>query len=175
MTKRLTAAALGASLSLLAAVTTAQAEPYWQCVTFARAISGIQLFGDAWTWWQQATGRFAKGEAPKTGAVLVFKPEGRMRHGHVAVVSQVLTDRIIEISHANWSPIAGGRGKVEEDVTAVDVSPRGDWTEVKVWYDPSHSMGSKVYATYGFIYQGPAASPVQTLAESETTANAPLP
>jgi surface antigen len=156
MTKRLTAAALGASLAILAAVTTAKAEPYWQCVPFARALSGINLFGDASTWWKQATGKYAKGAAPKTGAVLVFKAEGRMRRGHVAVVSQVLTDRIIEISHANWSPIDGERGKVEENVTAVDVSPKGDWTEVKVWYDPSHSMGTKVYPTYGFIYQDAA-------------------
>jgi surface antigen len=168
MMKRLTAAAFGASLSILAAVTPATAGAYWQCVTFARSVSGIQLFGDAWTWWEQATGKYAKGAAPKTGAVLVFKAGGHMRHGHVAVVSNVLTDRIIEISHANWSPIEGGRGKVEEDVTAVDVSPKGDWTEVKVWYDPSHSMGTKVYPTYGFIYQDPAA-PTAALAESETT------
>lgn len=167
MTKRLTAAALGASLSLLAAVTAAKAEPHWQCVTFARALSGIQLFGDAWTWWAQATGKYAKGDAPKTGAVLVFKADGRMRRGHVAVVSQVLSDRIIEISHANWSPIDGGRGRVEEDVTAVDVSPKGDWSEVKVWYDPSHSIGSKTYPTYGFIYQTPA-SPAPALAQNET-------
>jgi surface antigen len=153
MMKRLTAAALGASLCMLATVTAAKAEPYWQCAPFARAISGIQLFGDAWTWWEQATGKYAKGFAPKTGAVLVFKPDGRMRHGHVAVVSQVLSDRIIEISHANWSPIDGGRGRVEQDVTAVDVSAKGDWSEVKVWYDPSHGIGTRTYPTYGFIYQ----------------------
>ena len=87
---------------------------------------------------------------------MVFKADGRMRHGHVAVVSQVLTDRIIQITHANWS-----HGKVEENVTAVDVSPKGDWSQVKVWYDPSHSMGSKTYPTYGFIYQD-AAAPIST-------------
>jgi hypothetical protein len=131
MTKRFTTAALGASLVILAAVTAAKAEPYLQCVPFARTLSGINLFGDAWTWWEQATGKYAKGDTPKLGAVLVFKSEGHMRHGHVAVVSRVLTDRIIEISHANWSPIDGGRGKVEENVTAVDVSPKGDWTVPK--------------------------------------------
>jgi surface antigen len=174
MTKRFTTAALAASLLIAAAVTTAKAEPYLQCVPFARALSGINLFGDAWTWWKQATGKYAKGAVPKTGAVLVFKAEGRMRRGHVAVVSRVLTDRIIEISHANWSPIAGGRGKVEEDVTVVDVSPKGDWTEVKVWYDPSQSIGTKIYPTYGFIYQDAAAAPAATLAQSETPADAPI-
>ena len=153
MLNRLTAAALGAYLALFAATTSASAAPYWQCVPFARAFSGIQLFGDASTWWSKATGKYAKGSAPEAGAVLVFKAEGRMRRGHVAVVSHVLTDRIIQISHANWSPIDGGRGKVEQDVTAVDVSPRGDWTQVKVWYDPTRDMGTTVYPTYGFIYQ----------------------
>jgi len=42
----------------------------------------------------------------------------------------VLTDRIIQVTHANWSPIDGGRGKIEQNVTVVDVSPGGDWTQV---------------------------------------------
>jgi hypothetical protein len=53
------------------------------------------------------------GVAPETGAVLVFKKTGVMTRGHVAVVSQVLTDRIVQITHANWSPINGRRGQVE--------------------------------------------------------------
>jgi hypothetical protein len=70
----------------------AVADAYWQCVPFARLISGIQIFGDARTWWQQAIGRYETGVQPQTGAVLCFKPTARMRLGHVAVVSQVLTD-----------------------------------------------------------------------------------
>ena len=105
----------------LSAAGSASAENYWQCVPFARMISGIQLFGDAWTWWQQAAGKYAQGFTPKSGAVLVFKPSGVMNKGHVAVVSQVLTDRIIQVTHANWSLIDGARGHVERDVTVVDV------------------------------------------------------
>ena len=131
------------------------ADDYWQCVPFARLVSGIQIFGDAWTWWSQAAGKYQTGFVPKAGAVLCFKPSGRMRLGHVAVVSQVLTDRIIQISHANWSLIDGDRGKVEQNVTVVDVSPNGDWSQVKVWNDPSHNLGTTVYPTYGFIYQDP--------------------
>ena len=71
----------------------------------------------------------------------------------MAVVSQVLTDRIVQITHANWSPIEGSRGKVEKDVTLVDVSPAGDWSQVKVWYDPNRDLGGSTYPTYGFIYQ----------------------
>ena len=131
----------------------AVADTYWQCVPFARLISGIQIFGDARTWWQQATGKYETGFQPKAGAVLCFKPTRRMRLGHVAVVSQVLTDRVVQITHANWSPIEGSRGKVEKDVTVIDVSPAGDWSQVKVWYDPNRDLGGSVYATYGFIYQ----------------------
>ena len=35
----------------------AHADTFWQCATFARMFSGIQLFGDAWTWWNQASGQ----------------------------------------------------------------------------------------------------------------------
>lgn len=145
--------AVAAVMSLAPTTGGAAADPYWQCVPFARLISGIQIFGDARTWWQQAIGKYDVGFQPKAGAVLCFKPTERMRLGHVAVVSQVLTDRIVQITHANWSPIEGSRGKVEKDVTLVDVSPEGNWSEVKVWYDPSRDLGGSTYATYGFIYQ----------------------
>ena len=111
------------------------------------------FFGsDAWTWWQQAAGKYAEGFTPKAGAVLVFKPSGVMNKGHVAVVSQVLTDRIIQVTHANWSVIGGSRGQVERDVTVVDASPNNDWTSVKVWFAPIGKVGNKAYPVNGFIY-----------------------
>jgi len=113
--------------------------------------SGINIFGDAWTWWRQATEKFRTGDAPETGSVLVFRPEGRMSRGHVAVVSDILTDRVVRVTHANWG---GSRGKVEENVTVVDVSPSNDWSQVKVWYNPINGLGTTVYPTYGFIYKG---------------------
>lgn len=144
--------ALAAAAFVAFAPAGASADTYWQCVPFARLISGIQIFGDAWTWWQQAAGKYETGFQPRAGAVLCFKPTQRMRLGHVAVVSQVLTDRVIQITHANWSPIEGSRGKVEKDVTIIDVSPDGDWSEVKVWYDPNRDLGGSTYSTHGFIY-----------------------
>lgn len=151
-----------AAVMVFAPLSGAAADTYWQCVPFARLLSGIQIFGDAWTWWQQAAGRYETGFQPKAGAVLCFKPNGKMRLGHVAVVSQVLTDRIIQISHANWSRIGGARGQIERDVTVIDVSTRGDWTDVKVWYDPVRDLGGTTYPTYGFIY--PDADARQTAA-----------
>ena len=147
----------------------ASAQDYWQCVPFARLMSGIQIFGDAHTWWQQAAGRYPTGYLPKAGAVLCFKATGRMRLGHVAVVTQVLTDRVIQITHANWSLIEGGRGHVEKNVTVVDVSPAGDWSLVKVWNDPSRDLGTTTYPTYGFIYQNAAGSGVK-IAQAQNAA-----
>ena len=150
MMKRLTAAAVAATIVFFSSTAPAQAaEPYWQCVTFARMFSGIQIFGDAWTWWESATGKYAKGSTPETGAVLVFRPNGKMTRGHVAVISQVLTDRVVQITHANWG---GSRGRVEENVTLVDVSPNGDWSQVRVWHAPSGTLGVTTSPTYGFIY-----------------------
>ncbi|MDR6624598.1 CHAP domain-containing protein [Caulobacter segnis] len=143
--------AAAAMISLTPAAATA--DGYWQCVPFARLMSGIQLFGDARTWWSQAAGKYETGSVPKIGSVLTFKPTARMNLGHVAFVSQVLTDRVIQVTHANWSIIEGDRGQIEKDVTVVDVSADGDWSQVKVWYDPIRDLGTTVYPTNGFIYQ----------------------
>jgi surface antigen len=151
MLKRLTAMTAAAALACVGFSATVQAQGL-QCAEFARIFSGIQIFGDAATWWQKAVGKYARGFTPESGSVLVFKPNPGMSRGHVAVVSHVLTDRIIQVTHANWSPIDGARGRVEQDVTVVDVSPTGDWSQVKVWYDPSHNLGNTVYPTYGFVY-----------------------
>jgi len=145
-----------ASAVKVAAQKTPAGSAYLQCVTFARQFTGMQIFGDAWTWWEKATGRYEEGSTPKPGAVLVFRSQGRMKLGHVAVVSQIITDRYIQVTHANWSPINGRRGQVEDNVNVMDVSEAGDWSKVKVWYGPSNDLGTTVYTTYGFIYQDPS-------------------
>jgi surface antigen len=150
---------LAAAVVFLAPAGAATADTYWQCVPFARLISGVQIFGDAWTWWRQAGGKYETGDTPAAGAVLCFKPTGKMKLGHVAVVSQVLTERVIQITHANWSRIGGSRGQIEQDVTVIDVSPTGDWSNVKVWYDPIRDLGTTTYPTHGFIYPTAAVAP----------------
>lgn len=126
-----------------------------QCVPFARAASGIQIYGDAWTWWDQAKGRYDRGGKPKVGSVLVFAKTERLPFGHVAVVSQIVDRRVLMITHANWSRLNGARGHAEQDVTLFDVSDRGDWTKVKVWYRDSEGLGGGIYPTKGFIYGTP--------------------
>ena len=127
--------------------------PYLQCVQFARQFTGMQIFGDAWTWWEKAAGKYDEGHSPKPGAVLVFPSQGRMKLGHVAVVSQIITDRYIQVTHANWSPVDGRRGRIETNVNVMDVSEKGDWSQVKVWFGPLNDLGTTVYQTSGFIYQ----------------------
>lgn len=124
-----------------------------QCAPFARMFSGIQLFGAAAAWWDQAAGKYLRGNSPAIGSVLVFKAIGSMRSGHVATVTQVVSDRVIKITHANWSVINGHRGQVERDVTVVDASPKNDWTQVKVWFAPIGKVGNKAYPVNGFIYK----------------------
>ncbi|MEH3047978.1 CHAP domain-containing protein [Sphingomonas adhaesiva] len=123
-----------------------------QCVPFAREASGIQIYGDAWTWWDQAEGRYRRGHRPRVGAVIVFSRSGQLKLGHVAVVSRIVEKRVVMLTHANWSRLDGARGHAEQDVTLHDVSPANDWSQVKVWYRDRDGLGSSVYPVEGFIY-----------------------
>lgn len=129
---------------------------HWECVPFARAVSGIQIYGDAHRWWDQAEGHYKRGNAPRLGAVLSFIPYGRMELGHVATVSKIIDDRTVLVTHANWSPINGRRGQIERNVEVVDVSDKGDWTAVRVWFAPSQGLGTTAWPTHGFIYSAKA-------------------
>lgn len=120
--------------------------PGLTCAPFARSIVGVELHGDAGDWWGEAAGRYARAQVPEVGSVLVFRRAGRIPAGHVAVVSQVLDRRRILVIQANWT-----HAMLEEDQLIVDVSPRNDWTLVRVWYPPARQLGAHVYGTYGFI------------------------
>jgi surface antigen len=126
--------------------------PYLQCVPYARQVTGIQIYGDAHTWWGQAEGRYARGFKPKVGAVLALKPSGGSTLGHVAAVSRIIDKRTILIRHSNWSPINGRRGQIEDNVKVIDVSDAGDWSEVRVWYAPLQALGGSRWPVEGFIY-----------------------
>ena len=140
----------------------AELPAYIQCAPYARAVSGIQIFGDARSWWGQAQGRYATGNSPKVGAVIAFQPHRSMALGHVATVSKLVDSRSVLLDHANWSPINGRRGQVERDVLAIDVSPGNDWSQVRVWYAPLGALGTTAWPVSGFIYaENSIAGPVQ--------------
>ncbi len=83
---------------------------------------------------------------------MAFAPTLAMPSGHVAVVSRIVSDREVLITHANWSPVNGRRGQVERNVRAIDVSPAGDWSQVRVWYAPMADLGIRSHPVTGFIY-----------------------
>jgi surface antigen len=120
-----------------------------QCVPYAREVSHIELSGNAFLWWAEAAGRYARGNTPEQGAVLNFRSVGRMPLGHVAVVTAVIDNRTILVTQANWI-----RGTITNDVTMQDVSPNNDWTQVEVELGDTSTWGA-AYPTYGFIYNQP--------------------
>ncbi len=120
-----------------------------QCVPYAREVSHIELSGDAFLWWAEAAGRYARGDTPVQGAVLNFRPIGRMPLGHVAVVTAVIDSRTILVTQANWI-----RGAITNDVTVQDVSPDNDWSQVQVELGDTDGHGA-AYPVYGFIYNQP--------------------
>lgn len=135
-------------LALGALVATPAAAGVLQCAPFARQVSGIELYGNANSWWGQAEGRYERGHAPREGAVLAFAASRAMPVGHVAMVSKVVSDREVLLTHANWSY----RGGIERNVRAIDVSPNNDWTDVRVWYGPIGGLGLRSNPAQGFIY-----------------------
>jgi surface antigen len=159
-------ALFGAMLTALPAI----GSTYLQCVTYARAASGIDIRGNARDWWAAAEGQYERGQTPRVGAVMHFAGTSAMPAGHVAVVAAIVSDRELLIDHANWSPINGRRGQIERGVRAVDVSTNGDWSSVRVWYAPIHDLGLRANPVSGFIY--PSASRDRTTQMAAATPDA---
>ena len=118
-----------------------------QCVPYARKVSGVAIWGNAWTWWRTADGRYRKSGLPAVGSILAFKRTQRLRLGHVAVVTKILNDREIVVEHANWL----NRGRIHISTPVRDVSKANDWSKVRVWYTPGRRYGAGIYPTRGFI------------------------
>ena len=123
-----------------------------QCVPYAREHSGVNIHGDAYTWWDKAAGVYVRGTTPIVGNVMVLNGYAGKHRAHVAVVRRILSERKILIDHANW--LDDGAVYVNDPV--IDVSANNDWTAVKVWNIRSGSWGTKVYNVQGFISPQPA-------------------
>lgn len=119
-----------------------------QCVPFARNASGVQIYGNANTWWRQAEGRYPRSSVPAPGSVLVVRGYNTSARGHVAVVRRIESERIIIIDQANWL----NGGEVSVGVPVMDVSPNNDWSEIRVWHIPGDHWGGRVYGVQGFIH-----------------------
>ncbi|MEJ0042355.1 MAG: CHAP domain-containing protein [Rhizomicrobium sp.] len=122
-----------------------------QCVPYARQRSGIQIYGDAWTWWDKADGKYAKSQEPRLGAVMVMAGYAGPKRAHLAVVSGMDDASKIEVDHANWL----NDGAVFTDDPVRDISGNGDWSLVQVWNPRTNAWGTNRYAVLGFILPAP--------------------
>ncbi len=133
-----------------------------QCVPYARQVSGVQLYGDAYTWWNQVAPdpaqpiltapRYAYGMLPIPGSVLVLAQTPRMTHGHLAVVKDVIDPRTINVTQSNWGSDSKTRRIIYESQRAMDVSDLNDWSQVRFWNKDAEQFGFP-YAAKGFIYR----------------------
>jgi hypothetical protein len=117
------------------------------CVEYARMRSGLAVFGDAKHWWERARNLYARVSHPVEEAVMVFSGSKRLRRGHVAVVTEIVSPREIIVDQANWQ----NRGEIDHATPVLDVSKNNDWSLVRVWDIPSGTFGSRVYPISGFI------------------------
>jgi len=117
------------------------------CVEYARARSGLAVFGDAKFWWARAKKLYARMTMPVENAVMVFSGSTRLKKGHVAVVTDIVSKREIRVDQANWQ----NHGEIDHSTPVLDVSARNDWSKVRVWDMRSNGFGAHVYAITGFI------------------------
>jgi hypothetical protein len=118
-----------------------------QCVPYARAHSDVKLYGDAYTWWDKAEGKYPRETIPEPGAVMVLNNYAGPDRAHVAVVSKLVSAREIRVDHANW--LDDGSIYVNDPVE--DVSESNDWSLVRVFNLKTDAWGGKVYPVQGFI------------------------
>ncbi|GBR53993.1 hypothetical protein AA106555_1516 [Neokomagataea thailandica NBRC 106555] len=91
--------------------------------------------------------------------MLNFRGIRRMPLGHVAVVREIANSRTIFIDQSHWA--ANG---IARHVRVVDVSPRNDWSAVRVALNGNQGRLGSIYPTYGFIYPHAAPDEVPMLA-----------
>lgn len=132
------------------AVTHRTSDPV-QCVPYARQVSGIQIRGDAHTWWDKAAPDYDRGHTPRPGAVLVLARTPKMTSGHLAVVKDIVSPRQINVTHSNWGSDRSTRRVIYDSMRVEDISARNDWTSVRFWNIDKNVFGFP-YAAKGFIY-----------------------
>lgn len=122
-----------------------------QCVPYARDLSNIQIRGNAWTWWGQAEGRYPRSSEPEAGSVMVLKRKNAGNLGHVAYVEDIIDNRTLIVSHANWL----NQGRLHNNTPVIDVSKNNDWSAVRFWNTEGGHYGGSTYHPYGFVAPQP--------------------
>jgi surface antigen len=121
-----------------------------QCVPYAREHSGIKIYGDAYSWWDKAAGKYPRGSLPEPGAVMVLNNYAGANRAHVAVVRHLISPREIRVDHANWLD----DGSIYVNNPVEDVSSDNDWSMVRVFNLKTGGWGGKLYPVQGFIGPG---------------------
>ena len=137
-----------------------------QCVPFARRETGVDIRGNANTWWAQAEGRYERTNRPLEGAVLVLHGFASANRGHVGVVRERVSERMVIVDHANWL----NAGEITRNVPVRDVSPNNDWSQVQVWHVPGRHWGGRTYNVQGFILNAPAGADASIEAQTAAAA-----
>lgn len=107
--------------------------------------------GDAHSWWERAAPTYDRGHSPRPGSVLVLAQTSRMKHGHVAVVTDVLGPRQINVTHSNWGNDRYSRRVIYDYMRVEDASANNDWSSVRFW-NPDKNVFGFPYQARGFIY-----------------------
>ena len=93
-----------------------------QCVPYAREHSAVKLTGDAYTWWDQAEGKYASRRQPgsrrRDGAEQYAGPSAMSRW-----CAAMVSAREIRVDHANWL----NDGSIYLNDPVADVSSDNDW------------------------------------------------
>lgn len=120
-----------------------------QCVQYVVANSAFRVRGNARDWWRNSAAIHARSNMPEPGSVLSFRSVKTMPLGHVALVTRVVSEREILVDHANWT-----RGAISRSHSVIDVSPRNDWTAVRLAVKPGAGASTygSIYPTDGFIH-----------------------
>ena len=124
-----------------------RAQSWTECVPYARQISGIEIYGDAHTWWDQADGRYARAPMPQSGSMMVLFGYAGPKRAHLAWVTRVVSAREIRVDHANWL----NDGNLYLNSPVIDVSPNNDWSMVRVYNNRDDHLGINNYDVRGFI------------------------
>lgn len=122
-------------------------EPGGECAPFARNHSAVKIFGDAYTWWDQAKNHYSRRMIPIKGSVMVLHNYAGENRAHVAVVRRIVSPHEIRIDHSNWL----NDGKVYKNNPVRDASAAQDWSQVNVYNMQAGVWGRRAYTVQGFI------------------------
>ena len=120
------------------------------CAEYVRRQKGLPVFGDAKYWWDKARDLYDRVAQPVSDSVMVFATSLRLKRGHVAMVTDIVSPREIRVDQANWQ----NHGEIDHSTPVLDVGPANDWSLVRVWDTRSRQFGAHVYAISGFIAKG---------------------